>query len=100
MIENQILCAMYDEGLLERADIPPELWHKRRKRKPRPPTLGVALRKAKAKGWDVTIASDGSVTFKNIGGCNTTSAIQGDDTATAEDELAQWRKRKRDAHSG
>jgi hypothetical protein len=65
MTENEKLCAMYADGLIEREDVPPELWHRPRKhRKPRPPSLAIALKQAKAKGMDLTVAPDGSMMFK------------------------------------
>jgi len=98
MTENEKqLCAMFADGLIEREDVPPECWHRPRKR--RPLSLTIAFKKAKAKGMDLTVAPDGSMTFKNVGSDNVTT-LQGNGAATAEDELAQWRKRKGYAHSG
>ena len=98
MTENEkLLCAMFAGGLIEREDVPPSCWH--RPRKPKPLSLAIAIRQAKKKGMDLTVAPDGSMTFKNVGSDNVTT-LQGNGAATAEDELAQWRKRKGYAHSG
>jgi hypothetical protein len=82
MTKNEkLLCAMFADGLIEREDVPPECWHKPRKhRKPKPPSLDRAIKKAKAEGMDVTFTPDGAVTFK--ASSNTTS-FEGS-------ELDQW----------
>ena len=71
---------MYADGLIEREDVPVSCWHKPRKHKPKPPSLANALKQAKAKGMDVIIAPDGSMTFKNVGGNNITT-LQGNGAA-------------------
>jgi hypothetical protein len=100
MTENEKICAMFYEGLIEREDVPPSCWHKRKRRKPKVPSWKAAVKEANALGKDVimTRAPDGTVTFESVS--RRPETLNGNDTATAEDELAQWRKRKRDAHSG
>jgi hypothetical protein len=64
-------------------DLPPP----RKERKPKPPSsLTSAIKEAKAAGMDVTVAPDGSVTFKSR---DDNHAI-----STPDDELAQWRMKR------
>lgn len=79
--ENQPLSVFYNNDK-EWDDLPSA----RKPRKPKPPTLATAIKKAKAAGMDVTIARDGSVTFK----------FRDDNHAipTPDDELAQWRMKR------
>jgi hypothetical protein len=98
MTENEKLCAMYAEGLIEREDVPPSCWHKPRKRKPKTPSLVSAIRKAKAEGMVLTVEPSGAMTFKSI---DKVTDHQGNGAIlNADDELAQWRKRRGHAHSG
>ncbi len=62
MTENQFLCAMFAEGLIEREDVPLSCWHK--PRKPKPPSLLRAIKLAKTKGMVLTVDPSGSMTFK------------------------------------
>jgi len=83
MTENEKLCAMFADGLIEREDVPSSCWHKPRKhRRPKPPSLDRAIKKAKAEGMDVTFAPDGAVTFKKS---ITDNISNGQDS-----ELDQW----------
>ena len=67
MTENQKLIGMLNDGLIEVEDLPPGFLHRPRKhRKPRPPSLAVALNRAKAKGMVLTVEPSGAMTFKNI----------------------------------
>ena len=100
MTENETLCAMFADGLIEREDVPPECWHKRRKHKPRPPSWKEAVKQAKAKGMDLTVVGpDGSsMTFKNVGGDNiTTDGAEQNTDHHQGSELDQWLA-KRHAH--
>jgi hypothetical protein len=94
MTKNEKLFAMFIDGLIEREEVPPSCWRKPRKhRKPKPPSLASAIKKAKAEGMDVTIAPDGSMTFKSVGH-DTVMPLQGNGALTVDDELAQWRKKR------
>jgi hypothetical protein len=82
-----------DDQLFEIWDRPPT----RKRRKPRKMSMSAAIKHAKALGMDVTVAADGSMMFKT----SSESGNANDDTSvTADDELAQWRKGKQNAHSG
>jgi len=82
-----------DDQLFEIWDRPPT----RKRRQTRKPSMCAAIKRAKALGVNVTVATDGSLTFK-------TSSENGNSndgaSMTADDELAQWRKGKQNAHSG
>jgi hypothetical protein len=81
-----------EDQLLDIWDRPPT----RKRRKPRKMLMSAAIKRAKALGMDVTVATDGSMTFKTSS--ESGNANDGAST-TAEDELAQWRKGKQNAHS-
>jgi hypothetical protein len=67
MTENEKLCAMFADGLIEREEVPPSCWRRPRKhRKPKPLSLAIAIKKAKAKGMDLTVEPSGSMTFKSV----------------------------------
>lgn len=84
------LCAMFADGLIERHGVPPSCWHKQRK--PKPLSLAIAIRKAKTKGMDLTVAPDGSMTFKNVDVHNAPTLNSEEGTVTP---LEQWRAKRR-----
>jgi hypothetical protein len=99
MIENEKLCAMYADGLIEREDVPDSCWRKPRRYKPKTPSLARAIKKAKAEGMVLTVEPSGAMTFKSIDKVTDHQGNGASEILNADDELAQWLKGRGHAHS-